>query len=378
MTVLALQLFDEELVRMTFIVGIAVSVMFYERTHTTTGSLVIPGYIGAQLLNPVALLATAINAGVTFVLVSRVLPRYAAVFGRARFVANIVVSVVLTLLLGPALSFVTGPTLPLLDTIGYVIPALIAYDMNRQGSKKTMVAVGLSGALAALPALLIVAVAPGVVDKALPVATGLLAVGDVWFPIVALISTGVSATLYNVHGLRSGGFVGPMYLGLAAVHPMQLLYFVATAVFVWLCVHHGLKRVLILFGRRKFAVMLMFGSLTSWAILSLVESVHPTLLGIGGLPIAALFIPALLANDMERTSPLEVSIGGLIAGTMTLSLTIVLASLVDGLAMEPWAGPALVVATAALLWPRVSARWSPPLPTADAPASNETSIPFAG
>ena len=116
---------------MTFIVGIAVSVIVYERTHRTTGSLVVPGYVGAQLLNPVALVATALNALTTWYLVARVLPRFAAVFGRTLFVVNIAVSVVLSMLTGPVLGPLLPAGVPRFDSIGYVIPALIAYDMNR-------------------------------------------------------------------------------------------------------------------------------------------------------------------------------------------------------------------------------------------------------
>lgn len=347
----SIDLFDQELVRMTFIVGIAVSVMLYERTHTTTGSLVVPGYIGVQLLNPIALLATGLNALITYFLVSRLLPRFAAVYGRARFVANIVVSVMLTLVLGPVMSFATGPSIPVLDSIGYVIPALIAYDMNRQGVAKTGAAVTVAGAMAAVPALLIVALAPQVVEETLPLNTGLLAVGDAWFPIVALVSTGVSTALQSNHNLRSGGFVGPMYLGLSAVHPEQLVFFAVLAVLIYSVVEFGLKPAMIIFGRRKFAVVLMFGSLLSWTVLQLLVFQWPTLLAIANLPIAALFVPALLANDMERTSVADVFVGGYIAATATLSITVVLASVVDQTDRPWWAIPMLLTSVSVLFWP---------------------------
>lgn len=347
------QLFDTQLVRMTFIVGIAVSVMLYERTHTTTGSLVVPGYIGAELLNPVALVATAVNAWLTFLVVSRLLPRFAAVYGRARFVANIAVSVLIAMVLGPVLSFGTGPSVPRLDAIGYVVPALIAYDMNRQGQSKTAVAVAVAGAIAAFPALLIAAVFPGHIEGHLPLDTGLLPVGDVWFPIVALVSTGVSTALHNNHRLRAGGFVGPMYLGLAAVRPVQLVYFLAVAVVLYVAVHLGLKQVMITFGRRKFAVMLMGGSLLSWGLLDLADQIRPDLLLIANLPIAALFVPALLANDMERTSIGQVLMGGYLGATATLSVTIVGAGIVDRLPIPWWAYPMLVSSAAALYWPQL-------------------------
>ncbi len=352
----AVQLFDQDLVRLTFVVGIAVSVLVYERTHTTTGSLVVPGYIGAQLLDPVALLATGLNAYITYWLVSVLLPRYAAVYGRSRFVANIAVSILLSVLLGPVMGLITGPGIPVLDSIGYVIPALIAYDMNRQGVKVTSAAVMAAGAMAAIPALLLVLIDPGRID-ALPVGdVGLFVVGQAWLPAIALVSTAISTSMFSAHGLRAGGFVGPMYLALAAVHPAQLLFFLALSVATYLVVHKGLKRIMIVFGRRKFAIMLMGGSLLSWAVISAVSSRYPDLLLISRLPITALFVPALLANDMERTSISEVMVGGVLAASATLSITVVAGGLVDESAIPLWAPLAMVVSLVALAWPRIGPR----------------------
>ncbi len=362
------QLFDIDLLRLTFVFGIVVSVLLYERTHLTTGSLVVPGYIGAQLLNPLALVTTAINAGLTFLLVSRVLPRFAAVYGRARFMANIVTSVILNLLLGPALSSFTGPNLPVLDTIGYVIPALIAYDMNRQGPKKTAKAVIAAGSIAAIPGLLIVIVAPGVVDPIVENGGGLLPVGEVWFPVVALISTAVSTTMHANHRLRSGGFVGAMYLGLAATRPIQLVFLMTAALVTYVVVHHGLKRIMVSFGRRKFASMLMIGSTLSWFLLEVVEHFEPGVLGVADLPLAAIFVPALLANDMERTTPGRVVVGGYLAGSATLSLALLLSSFVDQADRPAWAIPVAIASTGVIVWPMLAARLVGAVPGTAQPA----------
>ena len=347
-------LFDQELVRMTFIVGIAVSVMLYERTHRTTGSLVVPGYIGVQLLNPLALLVTAVNAGLTYVLVSRVLPRFAAVYGRTRFVMNIFVSVMIALMMGPVLSFLLPAGALRLESIGYVIPALIAYDMNRQGVRKTATTVSLAGCLAAIPALLIVAIAPGVVDPMLPAPTGLYDVGEFWLPIAALISTGAATTLHSGHRLRCGGFIGAMYLGLSAVNPAQLVFIAAVALTTYGIVQYLLKPIMIIFGRRKFSVMLMTGSLISWISLEVIDSVMPGGMDIDNLPIAALFVPALLANDMERSSVVEVLVGAMIAATVTLSTVVVLSGLVDYRPVPSWAPPMLMLSAGILFWPRIA------------------------
>ena len=358
----AVQLFDTDIIRMTFIIGIMASTLLYERTHLTTGSLVVPGYVAAQLLNPTALLITAVNSALTYLLVARVLPRFVAIYGRALFVANIMVSILLSLIFEPALTLGFGGWGVVFDSIGYVIPALIAYDMKRQGPSKTLAAVGGASALAAMPALIIVGLFPGWVEPLLPVDTGLLAVGEEWFAVAALVSAVVSTGIQANYGLRSGGFIGSMYLGLIAVRPSQLIFVAAMALVTYGLVVHGLKRVMILFGRRKFSVMLVGGSLLSWVALELVEVVAPGALTIGGLPIAALFVPALLANDMERTSIPAVAVGGLMAGSLTLSLVAMVANVVDGAPVPSWAPPLILVSGSVMLWPQLSRRFAGRLP----------------
>ncbi len=353
---MAVQLFDTDIIRMTFIIGIMTSALLYERTHLTTGSLVVPGYVAAQLLNPAALVVTAANSILTYLLVARVLPRFVAVYGRALFVANILVSILLSLIFEPALTLGFGQWGFVFDSIGYVIPALIAYDMKRQGPSKTLVAVGAASALAAIPALVIAGLFPGWIEPILPTDAGLLAVGEEWFAVAALASAVVSTGIQANYGLRSGGFIGSMYLGLIAVRPSQLLFVAALALVTYGLVVHGLGRVMILFGRRKFAVMLVGGSLLSWASLTVLEVLQPGLLTIGELPIAALFVPALLANDMERTSVPAVAVGGLLAGSLTLSLVSGMAAVVDGVPVQPWVLPLLVISGTTLLWPQLRVR----------------------
>ena len=113
---------------------------------------------------------------------------------------------------------------------------------------------------------------------------------------------------------------------------------------------------MILFGRRKFAVMLVGGSLLSWLVLVAADSLAPGLLSINELPIAALFVPALLANDMERTSIVSVATGGLLAASVTLPVVVGMAAVVDGTPVPLWVGPLLAVSSVILLWPQISPR----------------------
>lgn len=369
-------LFDQELVRLTFIVGIAVSVLVYERTHRTTGSLVVPGYIGASLLSPVALIMTGLNAVLTWFLVSKQLPRFAAVFGRTLFVVNICVSVVLSMLMGPVLGAITPAAVPRLDSIGYVIPALIAYDMNRQGLWRTLSTVSVTGVIAAVPALLLVVARPGAVERALPIDTVLRGLDDFWLAIAALLSVGIAAVLQSGHRLRCGGFIGAMYVGLMAGEPVAVGFVIVMALLTWAFVEHGLKPFMIVFGRRKFAIVLMSGSMISWTTLEVAGHYLPGVLGLDGLPIAVLFVPALLANDMERTSVPEVLLGTMIAATATVSTVIVLAGLVDLEPIPVWALPAMVLSFVVLALPQLRTAFGT-LPKPTLPGAFDPGLPVA-
>jgi poly-gamma-glutamate biosynthesis protein PgsC/CapC len=344
-------LLDRDLVRMTFIVGVAASVLLYERTHLTTGSIVVPGYIGVQLLNPGSLLVTAINSVLTYILVSKVIPKFTVVYGRARFVLNIVVSVTLSVTFATVIGAAAPSAAVNFETIGYVIPALIAYDMNRQGPRKTGSAVALAGVLAAIPALLIVAVRPEIVNQPLPSGSGMLDIDGFWLPFIALISTGMSTMLQSGHRLRCGGFIGAMYLGLSAVNPWNTLYLLAVGLVTYVLVNYGLKPMMIVFGRRKFATTMMVGALLSWSCLEIIDFVHPGGIKMADMPIAALAVPALLANDMERSSVVEVLTGSVLAATATLSLVLVIVGVVDASAIPFWALPALAASMVVLAFP---------------------------
>ena len=66
-------LLNSESVRFAFVFGVVVSMMMYERFHLTTGSIVVPGYIGIFMVAPMVLAATFINAFATYALMNYVL-----------------------------------------------------------------------------------------------------------------------------------------------------------------------------------------------------------------------------------------------------------------------------------------------------------------
>ena len=105
-------LFEADLVRFAFILGIIVSVSLYDRFHIATG-IILPGYLGLFILQPVHLLITFATGVLIYWLVHRLLPRYLLMYSRTKFFTCISVSVglqVLFLELSRYLDFPWGPS----------------------------------------------------------------------------------------------------------------------------------------------------------------------------------------------------------------------------------------------------------------------------
>ena len=93
------------------------------------------------------------------------------------------------------------------------------------------------------------------------------------------------------------------------------------------------------------------------------------MLSLDGLPIAVLFVPALLANDMERTTVPEVLVGTTVAAAATVSTIVVLTGLVDFEPIPGWAMPTMLISGLVLalprLWPGLDSIGVPEPPSLD-------------
>ncbi|MEQ1785834.1 MAG: poly-gamma-glutamate biosynthesis protein PgsC/CapC [Acidimicrobiales bacterium] len=356
-------LFPIEVVRFAFVVGVVVSMLLYERRHLTTGSIVVPGYVAVFLLLPSALLATVVNAAVTYVLVNKVLMRWFLLYGRTKFTILAAISISLQtvmLELSPSGPWLWERDVPYFVGVGYVVPALIAHDMARQGIVKTAKSVLLASGLVAGPILLAVVLRlPDVTQLApfRPIAHAHLPA--TWIPLAILLSAVAAWGVAHNHDLRAGGFVGSALLAVFAVNPWQVLAIIGVAVLTHQLVTRVLMTRLILFGRRKFASMLMLSSAIVWVTVWSGQHLFPVglqeHLGISSLALTPLFLPGLLANDMHRSSVSRVLVGVALASTFVLTMTLTIRTIALG---QPRAVAPTVVAAitaAAILGPQVYA-----------------------
>ena len=107
----------------------------------------------------------------------------------------------------------------------------------------------------------------------------------------------VVALLYaELTGIIPGGIIVPAFLSLTLDQPVRALATVAIAclsVFLF----RAASRYFILFGRRRFVVMVLLGGLGAQALWLAAPHLFPT-----AAPVRALgmVIPGLLANNLER------------------------------------------------------------------------------
>lgn len=118
------------------VLGILVSIIFYEWTEISPGGVIVPGYIALFLDNPKRIVTTVMLSILTYATV-RLLSKYIVIYGRRKFSVFIIVSFLIRFIIGNFLGVLDFPISTAL-IIGYLIPGIIALDMDRQGIIKTL------------------------------------------------------------------------------------------------------------------------------------------------------------------------------------------------------------------------------------------------
>ena len=117
-------------------IGIAVSFIYFELAGLSPGGIVVPGYLALFFDQPVRIIITLIVAFLTYYIL-RLLSDYTILYGRRRFLAAILIGFLFKWVIEAIIIKmpITGIEL---QTIGYIIPGLIANEMKRQGIFPTL------------------------------------------------------------------------------------------------------------------------------------------------------------------------------------------------------------------------------------------------
>ncbi len=121
--------------------GLVVSLVFSEIMGVAAGGLIVPGYIALHLHEPLRVAGTIVAAMFTYGTV-HLLGRFILLYGRRTLVFSVLVGFVFGYLTRYVLVFNamlgTGLDVSIIQSIGYIIPGLIAYWMHRQGVIETV------------------------------------------------------------------------------------------------------------------------------------------------------------------------------------------------------------------------------------------------
>lgn len=114
------------------------SFILTELTGLLSGGLVSAGYLAYYYKQPLRILSTLI-AAMIITLVIRLLKSFMLIYGRRRFMISIILSIMIVYFVNRS-SFMYFYSTIDLRIIGYIIPGLIASDMEKQGIVKTIIA----------------------------------------------------------------------------------------------------------------------------------------------------------------------------------------------------------------------------------------------
>lgn len=117
--------------------GLVLSLIFTETLGLAAGGMVVPGYVALMIHHPLRIVGTILVSMLTF-LTMKYLSNYMFVYGRRRIVMVILVGFLFGWLSRELLVIQTNTLSLELQTIGLIIPGLIANWMEKQGVVKTI------------------------------------------------------------------------------------------------------------------------------------------------------------------------------------------------------------------------------------------------
>jgi poly-gamma-glutamate biosynthesis protein PgsC/CapC len=122
-------------------IGLLFALACYLTTNLSPGGMITPGWLALTLAEDVAKVAVIVGVTALAYLGTRVLQRTVILYGKRLFAAVMMLSVLLSM----TLFLIVQRDYPLLfthQTLGFIVPGLIAYQLVRQPALVTLTATG--------------------------------------------------------------------------------------------------------------------------------------------------------------------------------------------------------------------------------------------
>jgi len=126
--------------------GLVLSLIFSETLGLAAGGMVVPGYIALMIHQPLRILGTIVVSLITFLTV-RLMSHHMFIYGRRRTVMIILIGFCFGWASRELFVMTPSGLSVEFQTIGYIIPGLIANWMERQGVVQTISMMIVAGVL---------------------------------------------------------------------------------------------------------------------------------------------------------------------------------------------------------------------------------------
>lgn len=119
------------------ILGILLSMAYFELTQLSPGGVIVPGYMILYIKSPEKIIYTIMIAFLSFLIV-RFIGNFTILYGRRRYAIMILISFTIDYIFNALKLFPINSGI-----IGFLIPGIIALDFERQGILFTIFSMGI-------------------------------------------------------------------------------------------------------------------------------------------------------------------------------------------------------------------------------------------
>ncbi len=123
------------------IIGMVTGFVYYELTGISPGGVIAPAYLGLSVNQPDRILIT-VGLSLLIYFIIRYSSSFLILYGRRKFLLAVVLSLFLKLLIDSHIQPASWTTIDL-QSVGYIIPGLIANEMGRQKVISTLLSLGI-------------------------------------------------------------------------------------------------------------------------------------------------------------------------------------------------------------------------------------------
>jgi hypothetical protein len=308
-----------ELVRITFLFGAVLAMLYKKYTGITPGGIIVPAFLALILDRSFEWFSVILAISVVCTVLYKLLFSFLALTRHWTVIINIAMGAMLTL----GLQYLMGELLPFTDitAFGFVLPGLIAsanyYQHPLQVAKATLSVTAVTYSFG----WLLYSIIPYAFSSKLAVQLASFEPVVISHPYIAipvsLISVAISYRYFNA---RSGGYlIAPIVSGLAATSLAQFGLFLAGVIVVYALVNLLLKYSLVI-GLERFVFILFLSTaiVTTIDMYAITTHMH----NYRAAPLITIIAMAVWVNDL-CLQPIKKSAGGGFSVPLASSLELI-------------------------------------------------------